>query len=183
MANLADLLEDNVHTAKIAALASEGVVSGTECAQGFCPGEAIRRWVVAVWLVRVLDGADPDPVDSSRFEDVDPSQWWAPYVERLADLEVTVGCSTDPPLFCPNETVSREQMAAFLVRAFGLSEADPAGFEDTGRSFAAAQIDALHAAEVTVGCSGDPLLFCPDQHVTRAQMASFLIRARYTQSS
>ena len=41
----------------------------------------------------------------------------------------------------------------------------------------AKNIDALYAAEITTGCGIDPLRFCPDRAVTRAQMAGFLIRA------
>ena len=41
----------------------------------------------------------------------------------------------------------------------------------------AKNIDALYAAEITTGCGVDPLRFCPGRAVTRAQMASFLIRA------
>ena len=40
-----------------------------------------------------------------------------------------------------------------------------------------ANIDALAAAGVTKGCKTDPLRYCPDQAVTRAQMATFLVRA------
>ena len=69
-------------------------------------------------------------------------------------------------------------MASFLVRAIQLPPAEtPAGFSDTGGNTHAANIDALAAAGITVGCSTDPLRYCPDQAVTRAQMATFLNRA------
>ena len=87
---------------------------------------------MAVWLVRLLDGADPAAVGSSRFADVDESEWWAPYVERLADLGVTDGCATEPARFCPTETVTRGRMASFLVRAFGLAGGRSGRFVDTG---------------------------------------------------
>jgi len=55
------------------------VFDGTECgARRFCPGEPARRWVVAVWIVRVIDGRDPVPVEESRFADVDDNEWWMP---------------------------------------------------------------------------------------------------------
>ena len=41
----------------------------------------------------------------------------------------------------------------------------------------AAGIDALAAAGITAGCSTEPLRYCPDNPVTRAQMATFLTRA------
>jgi hypothetical protein len=38
-------------------------------------------------------------------------------------------------------------------------------------------IEALYASGITTGCSMTPLLYCPDQYVTRGQMAAFLARA------
>ena len=161
------------------ALDAQGVLSGTGCGHGrLCPDEAIARWEVAVWLVRVLDGSDPAQSSVTRFTDVDGSLWWADHAERLAELGVTQGCAVGPARFCPDESVTRAQMAAFLVRAFGLPPADPAGFEDTSGSFAASDIDSLFAAGVTRGCSTEPMRFCPEATTSRAQMAAFLSRAQ-----
>nr|MCQ3807487.1 S-layer homology domain-containing protein [Acidimicrobiia bacterium] len=56
--------------------------------------------------------------------------------------------------------------------------AQPAGFTDVdATSTHAANIDALYAAGITVGCNSDPLQYCPDDPVTRAEMATFLVRA------
>ena len=99
-----------------------------------------------------------------------------PYVERLADLQITVGCKPNPLRFCPDETVTRARMASFLVRAFDLAEAPSAGFADTESSVHEANIDALFAAGITAGCKTDPLRYCPDSPVSRAQMASLLNR-------
>ena len=166
------------HVPAIEALAAQGVLEGTECGRGlFCPGNGMKRWTMAVWLVRAVDGSDPDPITTSRFEDVDPNEWWAPYVERLAELEVTKGCNLQQTRYCPDKTVPREQMASFLVRAFEYETAAAAGFVDTAGSGHAADIDALAAARVTIGCSLDPLEFCPGDDVTREEMATFLARA------
>ena len=182
-----DFDEAGVHAEAMRALAGERVFDGTECESGgLCPNEALPRWVMAVWLARVLDGEEPPAPDSSRFEDVEADEWWSAHVERLADLEVTLGCASDEaPLFCPDDIVTRGQMASLLVRAFDLEEPDgPAGFGDTERSGHGGSIEALHAAGITVGCHTDPLLYCPRNPVTRAQMASFLHRAmQYEQGS
>ena len=126
--------------------------------------------------MRALDGGDPPEVDESRFADVDDDEWWMPYVERLSDLRITVGCKLEPLRFCPDETVTRARMASFLVRAFDLAEAPSAGFADTGGSSHEANIDALFAAEITVGCKQDPLRYCPSNPVSRAQMATLMSR-------
>jgi len=171
-------VEGTTHEEAIRALAEEGVFEGTECRPGeFCPTDPVERWVVAVWLVRILDGGDPPPVETTRFADVDASQWWAPYVERLADLGVTTGCATQPARFCPYETNNRARMASFLVRAFQLPSAPPAGFADVEGGAHAANIDALAASGITSGCRTQPLRYCPKRDTTRAQMATFLTRA------
>ena len=180
VSGFSDVGEGSVHAPAVEALASEGVFEDTECGPGlFCPGEPILRWEMAVWLVRVLDGgAEPEAVDSSRFADVDAGVWWAPYVERFAELEVTRGCDTDPLRYCPEEAVNRAQMASFLVRAFSLGAGPPAGFsrcQGSGGTHSA-NIDALAVSGVTRGCTDT--MFCPGRDTTRAQMATFLHRAR-----
>ena len=130
-----------------------------------------------MWLVRVLDGSNPARQAATRFDDVDAGVWWAPYTDRLAELGVTDGCATGPLRFCPDEAVTRGQMATFLVRAFGLAEDSPAGFADTAGEFHAPSIDALAAAGITTGCGTSPLRYCPSKPVTRAEMATFLYRA------
>ena len=165
------------HKANIEALERSGVFDGTECgARKFCPNEPAKRWTVAVWIVRVIDGVDPFPVKESRFADVDDDEWWMPYVERLADLGITVGCKTEPLRYCPDETVTRARMASFLARAFRLQRANSAEFADTRGSTHEANIDALYAAGITVGCQQHPLRYCPSNPVSRAQMATLLNR-------
>ena len=167
-----------VHKPAIDALTERGLFDGTECGQDmFCPGDEMKRWTMAVWLVRVLDEAEPAAATESSFADVDVDNRWLAHIERLAELEVTTGCLVDPLRFCPDRSVDRAEMATFLERAFDLPAADPAGFADTAGNFHEANIDALAAARITVGCQSDPLRYCPDQPVTRAEMATFLARA------
>ena len=171
-----DIGRAGVHQQAVEALAAEGVFDGTGCGEGlFCPGEPIHRWVMAVWLVRILDGTDPAG-RPSRFDDVEGARWWSPYVERLAELGVTSGCSAEPLLFCPDSAVTRAQMASFLVRAFGLPPGPSAGFTDVeATNVHYGNINALADLGVTAGCADSR--FCPQRDTTRAQMASFLFRA------
>src|SRR5690606_13220984 len=70
--------------------------------------------------------------EAGPFEDVPSSNPFAGDIEWLASEGITRGCN--PPqnsLFCPNDPVTRGQMAAFLVRALGL-DAGGATFDDTG---------------------------------------------------
>ena len=57
-------------------------------------------------------------------------------------------------------------------------EPESAGFTDADADGVhAASIDALFEAGLTVGCAREPLRFCGDRPVTRAQMATLLVRA------
>ena len=172
-------LGGNVHEEAIGALSDLGVLDRTECGENlFCPDEPVERWVIAVWLVRMLNTEPPPVTGNSRFADVDASRWWSPFAEQLAIREITAGCKTGPLRYCPQDPVTRAQIATFLVKAFDLPEAEaPAGFTDTAGNAHATSIDALIAAGVTTGCATDPLQYCPDEPVTRAQMATFVHRA------
>lgn len=158
-------------------MVTENVTSGCNAALGrFCPETAVTRGEMAAFLHRALGnvievGSDPavfdDTVDSVFVEDV---AW-------LSAAGITRGCG--PVSFCPEDPVTRGQMAAFLVRALGL--ADPGKgdrFVDDDSSVFAADIDRLATAGITTGCNqpiGDQ--FCPEGLVTRGQMAAFLHRA------
>ena len=94
-------------------------------------------------------------------------------IEAIRAAGITVGCSSTR--YCPNDPVTRGQMAAFLDRALDLPDADnPSGFTDTAGTFHT-NIERLRAADITVGCGGTR--YCPDRAVTRGEMATFLMRA------
>ena len=102
-AQLSDSEEAGVHRSAVEALEAAGIRRGTGCTFArLCPQEPLPRWAMAVWLVRALDGRDPPRSDGSRFADVASWQWWAPHVERLADLGITRGCKNGPARFCPD---------------------------------------------------------------------------------
>jgi hypothetical protein len=86
---------------------------------------------------------------------------------------ITAGCA--PDLFCTDGSVTREQMASFLVRALGLPATSTDFFADDEGSIHEADINRVAAAHITTGCG--PGRFCPTLVVTREQMASFLVRA------
>lgn len=177
-----DMAEAGVHEAAVRKMADLGVLKGTGCGNGrLCPQEPLRRWELAVWMVRMFDGAEPARTNISRYADVDHVTWWTPYVERFAELGITAGCDLEPLRFCPDSPVIRQHAATFLVRAFKLAAAAPVGFTDLSANSTINNhindINALYAAGITAGCSTQPLSFCPDRPVTRAEMATFLVRA------
>ena len=157
-------------------LAEEGITRGC-AAHSYCPSNPVTRAQMATFLARALNLEAPR--QRAGFGDVDPSSAHAANIEALYAAHITTGCTQDPLAYCPSNPVTRAQMASFLARALDL-EAPPqrAGFGDVDPSSAhAANIEALYAAQITTGCTQDPLAYCPSRPVTRAQMAAFLHRA------
>ncbi len=101
------------------------------------------------------------------------------YIEAIAAIGVTLGCN--PPTndeFCPEGTVTRAEMASFLVRALGLPDAVDDHFIDDEDSIHQGNINALFEAGITRGCNPpDNDRYCPESKVRRGQMAAFLRRA------
>ena len=91
-------------------------------------------------------------------------------IEWLADQRITKGCNPpDNTKFCPDDNVTRGQMAGFLVRAIGYDDDGGGGFftDTVGHIFETA-VDRLATAGVTKGCNPPANdNFCPDDNVTR----------------
>ena len=178
LAEFEDVDPAGVHAADINALAAAGITKGCSTTPPrFCPNQNVTRAEMATLLTRALKLDIPS--QPSSFDDVDPTSVHAADIEALAAAGITSGCSTTPPRFCPNQDVTRAEMATFLTRALNLAApSQPAGFTDLNTAgLHATNIEALAAAGITKGCSTTPLRFCPNRNVTRAEMATFLIRA------
>jgi hypothetical protein len=115
-----------------------------------------------------------------QFTDVPPSSYQFDAVNLLSQQNITSGCGAGT--YCPNNDVTRAQMAVFIVRAIEGGDDFTWGatpyFNDvpTG-SFGFQWIQKMYELGITSGCGGGD--FCPNSSVTRAQMAVFIIRARY----
>jgi hypothetical protein len=170
--------DGNVHEGSIEAIAAAGITRGCNppVNDRFCPATTVTRGQMAAFLGRALD-LPPAAID--YFND-DGDSVFEDDINRLAESGITRGCN--PPAndrFCPDRSVTREQMAAFLVRAYGYStSAGSDRFEDDDDSIFETDIERLASAGVTVGCNPPQnTRFCPTQPVRRDQMASFLARA------
>lgn len=170
--------DGNIHEGFIEAIAEEGITRGCNPPDNdrYCPSDPVGRGEMAAFLNRSLnlDGTDED-----FFVDDDNSVFERD-INALAAAGITRGCNPpDNDRFCPDDEVTRGQMAAFLVRGFGYTD-DGGGdlFVDDDGSVFEDDIDRLGTAGVTRGCNPpDNDRFCPDQLVLRDQMASFLGRA------
>jgi len=136
----------------------------------FCPASPVTRSQMATFLVRALD---LPPANRDFFVD-DSGNSHEEDINRIAAAGISLGCGES--IFCPGESVTREQMASFLVRAFDLAAATGNPFGDVGGTHAA-DVAALLQSGITTGCSATPLLYCPTNPVLRDQMAAFLHRA------
>ena len=122
-------------------------------------------------LVSRYEGEIPDV----SFADDDTS-FFEGDIEAIANAGITLGCDAEGN-FCPNDPVTRGQMAAFLVRAMGYVDgSDDDLFIDDDTSVFETDINRLATAGVTLGCDSNGN-FCPNDPVTRGQMAAFLVRA------
>ncbi len=162
----------------INSLYNSGITAG--CGGGsFCPEAAVTRSQMAIFIVRAVHGVDyVPPVATGVFGDVAIGSFGADYIEQLYADGITAGCGGGN--FCPDQEVSRSQMAIFLVRATHASGFVPPVatglFNDVPvGSFAADYIEQLSIDGVTAGC-GDGN-FCPNVIVSRAQMAVFITKA------
>ncbi len=117
------------------------------------------------------------------FLDVPQAHVFHAYVEKLFRDGVTAGCGHGD--FCPEGSVSRAQMAVFLLKAEHGSDYVPPAcngiFPDvpcpaTPEFPYSNWIERLFQEGITVGCGAG---YCPDDPVTRAQMAVFLLKTEH----
>ena len=165
--------DGDVHEASIEALAVAGITRG--CGLGrFCPDDPVTRGQMAAFIDRSVPLAG---TATDWFVDDDDSIFEGS-IDRLRAAAVTRGCN--PPAndrFCPRDPITRGQLAVFLTTALGLSPSDRDWFVDDDASPFEASIQALRRAGVTKGCNPPANdRFCPDDPVTRGQMATFLAR-------
>jgi serine protease AprX len=161
-------------------VARNGVTAG--CGLGnYCPSSPVTRAQMAVFLLKAELGAShvPPPATGTLFLDVPADSFAADWIEELASLGVTAGCGGNN--YCPDATVTRAQMAVFLLKThLGSAYVPPAAVGIFGDvplgAFADAWIEDLYGRGITGGCSASPLLYCPDNPNTRGQMAVFLTR-------
>jgi serine/threonine protein kinase len=115
------------------------------------------------------------PIDHPRWE----------YIEALYAGKYTGGCNSNPLSFCPEDPVTRAQMAIFMLRMkYGADYVPPPAtgkvFTDVPKDhWAAPFIEQMYAEGITTGCGYNPLIFCPNQEVTRAAFAVFILRTKY----
>lgn len=155
-------------------------IAGSCGGGNYCPLLAVSRAEMAVWLLRAKEGGGyvPPPCTTPRFTDMPCSNAYAPWINELARRGITVGCS--PTTYCPNDSVTRAQMAVFLLKTReGSGYVPPActvpRFTDVpcSRPYAP-YVNQLAAERITAGCT--TTTYCPDAAVARNNMAVFVAK-------
>lgn len=166
--------------------------NGIQSAAGFNAVAQTTYFIEIAQYNGTLSGAVSKSIPSSTggslklhltsFSDVPGTHiFWRP-IEGFYKAGITVGCSQSPKMYCPNQPVTRAEMAVFLLRAmFGSSyQPNPAQkgmFADVpypGLEPFTPWIEQFYLEGVTAGCSQNPLRYCPNQPVTRAEMTIFI---------
>jgi hypothetical protein len=99
-------------------------------------------------------------------------------IEALFHEGITRGCDPRGIFYCPEDPVTRGQMAAFLDRALDFPAASDDYFSDDDNSIFEGNINRIAEAGVTRGCNPPAnSLYCPDRGITRAEMATLLVRS------
>ena len=114
------------------------------------------------------------------FTDVPTSQMFYAFIENIFHNGITGGCGAG--LYCPTDSVSRAQMAVFILMAkhgpgYAPPNCTPVFADVPCPSQYADWIGELAAEGITAGCGAGK--YCPADPVTRAQMAVFLLTAKY----
>ena len=155
----------------------KGMMAGT-AADVFAPNTTTTRAMIVTILYR-LEGS-PAVTGTSAFADVPAGQWYTDAVNWAAANQIVKG--TSATTFAPNDSITREQMAAILYRyaqykGYDVTKkADLSGYSDNGQVSAYAK-DALawaNAAKLINGVTNTTL--APQGNATRAQVSAILHR-------
>lgn len=161
----------SVHEPDIDTLYLEGITKGCSFDFDYCPERDITRGEMAAFIARALDLEATTGVPF--FED-QADHYFEDEIDMIVTAGIGFGCAETE--FCPDRPLRRDEMAEMLVRAFGYQ--NPEGtdfFVDDGENPFEASINKLANVGVTIGCSATE--YCPDRPLTRAEMASFFVRA------
>jgi hypothetical protein len=162
--------------------------NGTENEQCSISAPSAGRWWIGVnnYDTGTISFTIKASWSGAIFIDV-PSTYWAyNYIIAIYNAGITVGCVQDNPntpenerRYCPEDSVTRGQMAAFIIRAkYGenFTYTTTPYFSDVPPTHTFFKyVQKLRDDGITV-VSGT---YGVDSYVTRGQMAAFIIRAKY----
>ncbi len=168
--------DGSVHEGYIEAIRAEGITYGCNppLNDHYCPDRDVTRGEMAAFLDRAVGLSDDGGKDWFKDDNNSPFE---DSINKLAAAGITTGCSSTN--YCPNDPVTRGQMAAFLTRAYDLKGSTSGNpFIDDSGSVFEDDIEILAANGVTKGCNPPTnTKFCPTRPIRRDEMATFIGRA------
>ena len=171
--------DGNAHEGAIEAIAAARITLG--CRERlYCPDEEVSRGQFASLLARAFPDLIPDRAEDF-FSDDDASVH-EDAINRLASAGIAAACASGQ--FCPDDHLTRAQIATLLTRALPAMPPPPNPrdhFSDDDGTASEIAINFLASNGIVDGC--EPGRFCPDDHLTRAQIATLLARALNLETS
>ena len=130
-----DVPASSVFAGPISALAAAGIVSGTGDGSTYSPGAPVNRAQMATFVHNAIeaitghslvDAENPDDAtngndDTAAFDDVSPNSVFGPMIDALAAEGIVSGVG-DGTSYGPSGTVTRAQMAAFVMRSAAFAD-------------------------------------------------------------
>jgi streptogramin lyase len=171
----------------VKAILNAGITIG--CASGvYCPSQNVTREQMAAFIIRALYGETFIYTTTPYFTDVPSTNYYFKYIQKMKDLNITVTSGS----YSAHDYVTRDQMAAFLVRAtqaaagqgtenftcignVDCSSTAPYFSDVPSTNSFFKYIQKLKELGITTGCGNGN--YCPSEDVTRDQMAAFLASA------
>ena len=174
-----DVPQTNLFHADVETIFRKGITAGCGDGTNYCVDSSVTRAQMAVFLLKSEHGSGyvPPSCLPGIFGDVACPSQFADWIEQLSAEGITAGCGGGN--YCPDASVTRAQMAVFLLKTEHTSayvppscSANP-GFADVAcPSQFADWIGQLAAEGITAGCGGGN--YCPNLAVLRGPMATFL---------
>ncbi|HLK62366.1 MAG TPA: alginate lyase family protein [Bryobacteraceae bacterium] len=150
----------------------------------YCPATNIPESQMAVFVTRSIFGGDDFPyTQTPYFSDAPASNQYFQWIQKEQELGIAVSCSATQ--FCPDSAVTRGIMAVLIVRSrYGMSmpvnyPAAPYFTDVPSTHPYFPWIQKMAQLGITSGCG--PTTYCPDDPVTREQMAVFIMRGEFNQ--
>lgn len=170
-----DVAAENWSANAIKQMAAKHIIEGINSTE-FAPDRNVTRAEFAAMLVRALQlTANED----AQFKDIEVGKWYASSVAAANEAGIVFGRSETK--FAPNETISREEMAVMIARAYTILTGQPAEtktgdhrFDDQKAlsSWASDAVNAAYELGIIQGKNGN--LFDPQGKATRAESAQVI---------
>jgi hypothetical protein len=185
-----DLTANHPFTEEIKLLKLRNVTAyGCPQPSSFCPEATTTRGQMAEFIIRAIYNGDnfPAPINFyGDFSDLPPQHPAYRYVQKMRELRITDGCTATT--YCPEDPVTRGQMAAFVTRALqvknGLDSRAPFSFSSQTYFSDNSPLNPFHSAVqkmkevgITSGCTATS--YCINDPNTRGQIAVFLARGLF----